>query len=238
MLELTCYSIVSSVYRDDMTKYIGYMEVYQGLGINLGPVLGAVFNSLYGFEITMYICAGLNGVCLILCVLLYPSSLNKTIEEAAAEAPSQSPESPKALPQKDYTSISVKMLLSNRRNIFCILTCFVGTFNVFIWNGWLTSDLTNKGFNPDYVGYIMTGESVLYLIACLVVPYIKLPRQVLFIISLVGLGIAQLLLGPSEIFGSNSVWLQIAAFPLLGAFQVFFFVPIIPEMIESMQVGL
>ena len=47
------------------------------------------------------------------------------------------------------------------------------------------------------------------------------------------------LLGPSSLLGlPEIVWLPIAAFPLMGIFQVFVFIPIIPEMIERLQVEL
>ena len=48
-----------------------------------------------------------------------------------------------------------------------------------------------------------------------------------------------LMMGPSNMFEfPKSLTMIIAAFPILGFFQVFFFIPIIPELIERLQVSL
>jgi|688.fasta_scaffold791197_1 hypothetical protein len=45
------------------------------------------------------------------------------------------------------------------------------------------------------------------------------------------------LLGPSEILGFPPTWkIMAAAFPILGFMQTFTFIPIIPEMLERLQV--
>ena len=47
------------------------------------------------------------------------------------------------------------------------------------------------------------------------------------------------MMGPSSFFDlPNNYWLVVSAFPILGFFQVFVFIPIIPEMIERLQVDL
>jgi len=48
-----------------------------------------------------------------------------------------------------------------------------------------------------------------------------------------------LLMGPSEWLGlPDDFTLIMAGFPVLGIFQVFVFIPIIPEMLERLQVDL
>lgn len=42
LLQITGYSIVTSVFSNNMMKYIGYIEMCVGLGLGLGPVLGSV----------------------------------------------------------------------------------------------------------------------------------------------------------------------------------------------------
>lgn len=42
MLQVTGYSVVCSVFSDDIMRYIGYIEICVGLGLGLGPVLGSV----------------------------------------------------------------------------------------------------------------------------------------------------------------------------------------------------
>lgn len=53
------------------------------------------------------------------------------------------------------------------------------------------------------------------------------------------MGVCMLMMGPSEMIGlPNELWIIIAGFPILGIFQVFVFIPIIPEMLERLQVTL
>lgn len=95
--------------------------------------------------------------------------------------------------------------------------------------------------NEDYAGYLLSTTSFVYLIACLLLPYTceKSPRKLLFFLSMVGFGVCCFLLGPSELLGfPNSYYLMISSLPIMGIFQVFVFIPIIPEMLERLQVDL
>lgn len=58
-------------------------------------------------------------------------------------------------------------------------------------------------------------------------------------VAMIGFGFVMFLMGPSKILDLPlKAGLTISAFPFLGLFQVFVFIPIIPEMIERMQVKL
>ena len=53
---------------------------------------------------------------------------------------------------------------------------------------------------------------------------------------MVGYGFTCLLIGPSKFLNlPPNFWFICAAFPLLGAFNYFAFIPLIPEMLEAMQ---
>ena len=43
LLQITGYSVVTSVFSTDIMKYIGYIEICVGLGLGLGPVIGSFF---------------------------------------------------------------------------------------------------------------------------------------------------------------------------------------------------
>lgn len=46
-------------------------------------------------------------------------------------------------------------------------------------------------------------------------------------------------MGPSQYLNlPDKLWIVVSAFPLIGIFQVFVFIPIIPEMLERLQVDL
>ena len=61
-------------------KYISYIEICVGLGLGLGPVLGSLINKYLSYEGTMYIFAAMNGVATLVCMLLIPNVLNKSVK--------------------------------------------------------------------------------------------------------------------------------------------------------------
>jgi len=50
------------------------------------------------------------------------------------------------------------------------------------------------------------------------------------------MGVAMLLMGPSKYLNiPDNLWIVVAGFPVMGIFQTFVFIPIIPEMLEALQ---
>ena len=44
---ITCYSIITTVFKDELIKFITYIEITAGLGLTLGPALGSlIFGTL------------------------------------------------------------------------------------------------------------------------------------------------------------------------------------------------
>jgi len=82
-LQITCYSIITSVFKDDLIKYITYIEIIAGLGLTLGPCIGSLIYGTFhfGFEYTMYAFGIINAIGMVICMLLIPSSLNKVKKE-------------------------------------------------------------------------------------------------------------------------------------------------------------
>lgn len=83
--------------------------------------------------------------------------------------------------------------------------------------------------------------SFFYLFGCLSLPYFgdKVPRKLLFVIGLFGLSICMLIMGPSKVFNFpvNKMFVLIG-YPLTGICQTLLYLPILPEMIERLQVDL
>ena len=47
LLQVTCYSVITNMFSEDVMKYIAYIEIVVGLGLGIGPTLGsAVYGSL------------------------------------------------------------------------------------------------------------------------------------------------------------------------------------------------
>ena len=91
------------------------------------------------------------------------------------------------------------------------------------------------------MGYVFAGQSLTYLLACLVYPFTfeHLPRKLQFLIGMIGLALCHLLMGPSDLVSlPDETWITVSGMILTGAFQAAIFIPVIPEMIERLQVAL
>ena len=244
LLQITGYSIVTSIFTDNMMKYIGYVEICVGLGLGLGPTIGSVFYSYLEYAGTMYLFAGLDGLGMLVCIFFIPGALNETVseEELAQMEFFEEMHLEESVQQKrESMQITWWTLIKNKYAMFTLLTCFVGTFNVTFWSGYYSTDLALLGFDVDYVGYVLGAMSFTYLIGCLILPLTceHGPRRFQFVIALIGMGLTCFLLGPSKLLGfPNNEWLVVTAFPVMGVFQVFVFIPIIPEIYERMQLDL
>lgn len=83
MLQITCYTVITTVFSDNVMKYISYIEIVVGMGLAMGPAIGAVFDKFTNYEYTMYIFGVLNTVAMVCCYWFLPKELNKTENEAA-----------------------------------------------------------------------------------------------------------------------------------------------------------
>jgi len=54
MIQTTAYAIVSACYPNEQQKYLGIIETSIGMGLAIGPLIGAVVYSFLGFQKTFY----------------------------------------------------------------------------------------------------------------------------------------------------------------------------------------
>ena len=130
-------------------------------------------------------------------------------------------------------------LLTNRHSFFTALNLFVGTFNAAFIYGFIATTLTDVGLADSQVGFVYSAEMFAYLIGCLFMACLcnNVPRKLSYFICFLIFVVALLLMGPSWILGfPRDKWFIIASFFLLGFNQVLLYIPIIPEMIERLQV--
>jgi MFS family permease len=116
----------------------------------------------------------------------------------------------------------------------CTFVCLIFQF----YASFITIALKNeKGVNEYYHGFILSVDSITYLISTLLVGFVsnKLPKRFLILISLGMCVISLFLMGPSYYLGlPNLLWIMIAGLALQGASLGFVFIPILPEIIESL----
>ncbi len=72
LLQITCYTIITSVFKDNITKYIVYIEIVVNMGLGIGPSIGsAVYGNLH-FAGTMYLFAFFDFIGMIICIVFIP----------------------------------------------------------------------------------------------------------------------------------------------------------------------
>ena len=54
LIQTSCYAVAANHYPDDKEEVIGYLEAIMGIGNGLGPFLGALLYTLFGFDIAFY----------------------------------------------------------------------------------------------------------------------------------------------------------------------------------------
>jgi MFS family permease len=203
MIQFTVYSVITNVFSDEMMKYIGYCEIWVGVGMGLGPMLGSAVYPLLGYDGTMYFFGVMNLIVMLMCLFFIPSELNKTtsMDELAEIEVELEMLVIHGTPQKveKVQTITWSTLLSNKHSAFALLICFVGTFNVTFYQSFICPELVKLGFSVSDSGYIMSANSITYLIACLIFPYLceQSPRKLQFVLSILGSVVSLFMMGPS-----------------------------------------
>ena len=237
-LQFTAYSIITSIFSHDIMTYIKYIEISVGLGLGIGPLAGDfLYESTDNFALSMYCFGGLNLVTFMLCAVFIPNELNITASETEIDDIQNRVQTLEDIEaQAKKKKIGWYLMFTNRHSFFAIMIALIGTFDIMFFKEFLATELDKKDFG-EYTGGIMAIPAFVYLVACLLLPYTceHTSRKFLFFISMIGFAGCMFLLGPSEILKfPDSVWLIIASQPPMGIFQVFVFIPIIPEMLERL----
>ena len=158
---------MTNIYSDDIMKYIGYIEIAVGVGLGAGPTLGSIISVYCTYEVTMYVFGIINTVGLLACIFMIPGELNSSAtEEEVAEIEQENLEemledtrkpTKKSCFKSDKHNITWWTILSNKHSMFALATCFLGTFNVVFWSGFIANALTDPmtyKMSEDNVGYV------------------------------------------------------------------------------------
>jgi MFS family permease len=157
MVQVTTYSMITSVFQSEIAKYIAYIEIAVGLGVALGPTVGSVVYTFYQYEKTMYFFGFVNLVGLLTCAAFIPNSMNKTasavetfeIESGINEENSMAQKTQK---QKELGILSI---LKNKDSAFAAIMLLIGSFDLCFFSGFLAIEFVKHGLNKNNVGYIM-----------------------------------------------------------------------------------
>lgn len=228
LVQITGYSIITSTFSDEITKYISMIEIFVGLGLGMGPLLGTVIYQAFDYRNTMHVFALISLVGTILCAILLPHELNSSFsrdeeddtEQASAGELRDAAGSSERHQPEGLTEITWGTLLTNKSVVFAMVACIAGTFNVVFWIGWMQSQFVADGLDASTFGYAFGFQSGCYLSMCLIFAKYeeKIPRRVSFVVGFLGMGFCMLFMGPSLIFDfPNHSFLKLICFTMLGA---------------------
>jgi len=81
IVQITTFSLITSIFYKDIMRYIGYLEIAAGVGLGMGPTIGSALFNFFDYEQTMIFFSGLLVLGFVVCWLFIPSILNHTISE-------------------------------------------------------------------------------------------------------------------------------------------------------------
>lgn len=76
LVTCTALSLITTNWSEEKTKYISFMEASAGLGLMIGPPMGASLYGVLNFAWTFYFFSFLIGICLIMQIAFLPNKLN------------------------------------------------------------------------------------------------------------------------------------------------------------------
>ena len=84
-MQFTAYAMITSVFKDNLMKYIGYVEITAGLGLSAGPLLGGLLFTDLDYTGTLFFFGAINLFVLLLCQYLIPNEMNNSDSEDSLE---------------------------------------------------------------------------------------------------------------------------------------------------------
>uniref|UniRef100_A0A3P8NSK2 Major facilitator superfamily (MFS) profile domain-containing protein n=1 Tax=Astatotilapia calliptera TaxID=8154 RepID=A0A3P8NSK2_ASTCA len=209
---MSAFAITAQIFPNNVATVLGILEIFAGLGLILGPPLGGWLYQTFGYNVPF-----LSLGCLLL--IMVPFNIYVL---------------PSIVPSKD----SFFRLLTHVKTI---LVCYV-VFTLSAGVGFLDATLSlfaiNRfGLSNGYVGLIMLGLPLVYILASPLIGYFTDKYPATRITFLVTGGIAATigfcLLGPAPFLHIQSqLWLLVVMLGLIGLSLAISVIPIFPELIS------
>lgn len=144
------------------------------------------------------------------------------------------------LSEKEELHISYSLFFKNKSSVLMIISlvliCIYQSFNTAI----MAIVLTGYGIPDTHIGYVFATPCVTYIGATIFISFFikKLPRRLFFFGSFIAVVCALFLMGPSPLLGipPEDIRIIIFGWAFIGVAQAFIFIPIMPEIIESIQI--
>lgn len=222
-MQITCYSLITNLYADQVIKYIAYIEIAIGIGLSFGPTIGSIVYTSLKFEGTMILFACICFFGTFLCIILLPQSLNKTLSKEEKKDLDTHVKSLKDTMTRQEMNESIATskpmrvvgwyhILTDKDSMFALMVGTVGTMNCVFWSGGYTEkQVVNLGLDESKFGYVVGGLGIIYLICCLLLPFTceHSPRKLQFVVAMATFGICAFLIGPSHILNLPNSYITV-----------------------------
>ncbi|CAI2370229.1 unnamed protein product [Moneuplotes crassus] len=233
MIQTTCYSIISVIYKEKKQQYMGYYEGSQGFGWAIGPAIGAILYSLFGFHWTFYI---LGGSMILTCPLMYiqiPNAINENdnleqsiLDEEVEEVGKSSP-----VIKATYSELFKRKVFTLSAVCACLSYYSYSYFEPVLPTRLQEFDISTSEillfFCIDPSGYLALSWTLSFFTD-------KYDSKIIIVVTIFICGLAQFLIGPSTFLPDSLILMGIGQL-MNGVSNFFFCVLSLPVMIHDAE---
>jgi MFS family permease len=141
--------------------------------------------------------------------------------------------------QPEEEKVKYSWMVINRRGLFALSSCGILMIFENFKSAFLSVYLEHKGVDKAYHGWIIAISPFFYIFSGNFIGYIidKAPRRIFMFFAFILVSFALFMMGPSAMIGfPDELWLLYVGTGLIGLASGFVFIPILPEVIESVYI--
>ncbi|CAI2369395.1 unnamed protein product [Moneuplotes crassus] len=238
LVTTSVFAIVCAVYSENKTKFIGFAQSAKGAGCSIGPFIGTLLYTLFGFQGTYFIMTGIFGSLLILCSVFIDDSVNITDTTAGDQAVLRAHDAEKeGQSQKGETPIdgvSYCVLFTRRVYLLTAIASIMSNVNFCYYEPVMTDRLQGFGLNNFWIGFMFSLAPFSYFLTLLLFSmFLKKSFKVVHVfIGVIISAFSLILIGPGMFLPDNLVLMSIGLL-WMGASSVLFILPILPILTED-----
>lgn len=155
-MTVAVYSIITLEFSEKREQYIGLCEMSVGIGLMVGPVLGAFLFGHLHYEWTFITISCILLVCTIIVALMLPQRLNQFNEKADAAQD----EFDKELTRK----VTFRMFFTNKRALLAIISAIFAMIFMLFFDAILSVRLEHMGVADKHIGFFFALIPLFYAI--------------------------------------------------------------------------
>ena len=216
-IQTTSYSIISVLFPDKRNSYIPLIEISIGMGLVVGPLMGSILYSYFGFEMTFLIVGVSFYAMTPLFIFTLPSSINRKDQVVKKVNEENSEEMLGS--EYGYESVEYSHIICYKEFIFPAIGAFFAYFVACFGDPVLSLRLAEFNLPNLYYGAFFSWMFIGYVFSSFIVS-LALKSYTSRTVIIVGgffCGLSHALAGPSILL-PNSVELMFIGRTLMGLF--------------------